>query len=82
MVFKGIIYYVEHKISVKVKVRFEKCLIKIIKTLKIIKKAGEKTKSELHKMKIETANEIGYSNELRKLGKDQARSNSNQKIGQ
>ena len=35
------------------------------------KKAGEKTKSELHKMKIETANEVGYSNESRKLGKDQ-----------
>jgi len=46
------------------------------------KKAGEKTKSELHKMKIETANEVGYSNESRKLGKDQPRSNSNQKIGQ
>ena len=46
------------------------------------KKAGEKTKSELHKMKIETANEVGYSNESRKLGKDQPRSNSAQKIGQ
>ena len=46
------------------------------------KKAGEKTKSELHKMKIETANEVGYSNESRKWGKDQPRSNSAQKIGQ
>ena len=46
------------------------------------KKAGEKTKSELHKMKIETANEVGYSNESRKLGKDQPRSNSAKKIGQ
>ena len=82
MIFKGIIYYVKHKISVKVKGRFEKCLIKIIKTLKIIKKLEKRQSQKLHKMKIETANEVGYSNESRKLGKDQPRSNSAQKIGQ
>ncbi len=37
------------------------------------KKAGQKTKKELHKMKIETANEVGYSKESRKLGKDKPR---------
>lgn len=37
------------------------------------KKAGKKTKAELKKMKIETANEIGYSKESRKLGKDKPR---------
>jgi len=34
------------------------------------KKAGQKTKKELDKMKMETANEIGFSNESKKLGKD------------
>jgi hypothetical protein len=34
------------------------------------KKAGQKTKKELKKMEVEMANEIGYSNESRKLGKD------------
>ncbi len=37
------------------------------------KKAGQKTKKELHKMKIETANEVGYSKESRKLGKNKPR---------
>lgn len=32
-------------------------------------KAGQKTKSKLKKMLIETANEIGFSKESRKLGK-------------
>ena len=34
------------------------------------KKAGQKTKTELDKMKMETANEIGFSNDSKKLGKD------------
>lgn len=34
------------------------------------KKAGQKTKKELHNMKMETANEIGCSNESKKLGKN------------
>ena len=37
------------------------------------KKAGQKTKKELYKMKIETANEVGYSKESRKLGKNKPR---------
>jgi len=38
------------------------------------KKAGQKTKKELDKMKMETANEIGFSNESKKLGKDKKKS--------
>lgn len=34
------------------------------------KKAGQKTKAELQKMRVETANEVGYSKESRKLGKN------------
>lgn len=34
------------------------------------KKVGEKTKQELAKMKMETSNEIGFSNESKKMGKD------------
>ncbi|MGV8981181.1 small, acid-soluble spore protein, alpha/beta type [Clostridium sp.] len=34
------------------------------------KKANPKTKQELSKMKMETANEIGVSKESKKLGKD------------
>lgn len=45
------------------------------------KKSGQKTKAELKKMKVETANEIGYSSESRKLGKDKPRPESAQKIG-
>ncbi|MBK1809363.1 small, acid-soluble spore protein, alpha/beta type [Clostridium sp. YIM B02505] len=37
------------------------------------KKSNPKTKKELEKMKIETANEIGYSKESRKLGKNKPR---------
>lgn len=37
------------------------------------KKAGEKTKKELKKMKMEASDEIGYSEESRKLGKDTPR---------
>ncbi|WP_160671224.1 small, acid-soluble spore protein, alpha/beta type [Clostridium sp. C8-1-8] len=37
------------------------------------KKSNPKTKKELENMKIETANEIGYSKESRKLGKDKPR---------
>jgi hypothetical protein len=37
------------------------------------KKSGQKTKKELAKMKMETSNEIGYSKESRKLGKDKER---------
>ena len=32
------------------------------------KKSGQKTKAELQKMRVETANEVGYSKESRKLG--------------
>ncbi|GAA0718057.1 small, acid-soluble spore protein, alpha/beta type [Clostridium malenominatum] len=35
------------------------------------KKAGQKTKKELTKMRVETANEIGVSNESKKLGKNE-----------
>ena len=41
------------------------------------KKAGQKTKTELKKMKVETADEIGYSKESRKLGKNKPRSEDN-----
>jgi len=34
------------------------------------KKVGQKTKRELDKMKMETANEIGVSKESKKLGKE------------
>lgn len=34
------------------------------------KKAGQKTKKELDKMRMETANEIGVSKESKKLGKE------------
>ena len=44
------------------------------------KKSGQKTRAELKKMKEETANEIGYSKESRKLGKDEPRPESAQKI--
>ena len=40
------------------------------KNSKSNKKASQKTKSELGKMNEETSNEIGFSNESRKLGKD------------
>ena len=38
------------------------------------KKAGQKTKTELKKMKIETGNEVGFSKESRKLGNNEPRS--------
>lgn len=41
------------------------------------KKSGQKTKSELRKMKVETADEVGYSKESRKLGKDKPRKEDN-----
>lgn len=37
------------------------------------KKSNPKTKAELNKMKIETADEVGYSNESKKLGKDKCK---------
>ena len=40
-------------------------------------KAGQKTKAELRKMKVETADEVGYSKESRKLGKNKPRSEDN-----
>ena len=43
------------------------------------KKSGQKTKAELQKMRVETANEVGYSKESRKLGKNQQRPDSAQK---
>lgn len=39
------------------------------------KKSGQKTKKELEKMKNETADEVGYSKQSRKLGKDEPRDN-------
>lgn len=41
------------------------------------KKVGQKTKAELRKMKVETADEVGYSNESKKLGKDKPKSQDN-----
>ncbi|MBU3183106.1 small, acid-soluble spore protein, alpha/beta type [Clostridium psychrophilum] len=38
------------------------------------KKSNPKTKKELDKMKMETANEIGFSKESKKLGKDKKKS--------
>lgn len=38
------------------------------KNSKTNKKAGPKTKTELKKMKLEASNEIGVSNETKKLG--------------
>ncbi|MBM7834286.1 small, acid-soluble spore protein, alpha/beta type [Clostridium sardiniense] len=37
------------------------------------KKSKQKSKKEVEKMKVETANEIGYSSESRKLGKNKER---------
>ncbi|NMM64180.1 small, acid-soluble spore protein, alpha/beta type [Clostridium sp. P21] len=34
------------------------------------KKAGNKTKEELHKMKMEISNDIGFSSQTKKLGKN------------
>lgn len=34
------------------------------------KKVGKKTKKELQTMKMETANDIGFSSQTKKLGKD------------
>lgn len=43
------------------------------KNSKANKKAGQKTKEELKKMKVETGNEVGFSKESRKLGKNERR---------
>ncbi|WP_097027987.1 small, acid-soluble spore protein, alpha/beta type [Clostridium peptidivorans] len=37
------------------------------------KKSKQKTKKQLDKMRMETSNEIGYSNESKKLGKNKLR---------
>jgi hypothetical protein len=37
------------------------------------KKSNEKTKKDLDRMKVETSDEIGYSKESKKLGKDKNR---------
>ncbi|WP_082023875.1 small, acid-soluble spore protein, alpha/beta type [Clostridium polynesiense] len=37
------------------------------------KKSRQKTRKEVENMKVETANEVGYSKESRKLGKDKPR---------
>lgn len=37
------------------------------------KKSSEKTKKDLDRMKVETSDEVGYSKESRKLGKDKNR---------
>lgn len=37
------------------------------------KKSNEKTKRDLDRMKVETSDEIGYSKESKKLGKDKSR---------
>lgn len=42
------------------------------------KKSGQKTRAELRKMKTETANEVGFSKESRKLGKDKPRDENKQ----
>ena len=58
---KSIIYYGKHKISVKVAKEGRKCHIKNNKNSKNNKKSSKKTRAELQKMKVETANEVGYS---------------------
>ena len=42
------------------------------------KKSCQKTRAELRKMKTETANEVGFSKESRKLGKDKPRDENKQ----
>ena len=37
------------------------------------KKSNDKTKKDLDRMKVETSDEIGYSKESKKLGKDKNR---------
>lgn len=37
------------------------------------KKSGQKTRAEVEKMKVETADEVGYSKESRKLGNNTSR---------
>ena len=44
------------------------------------KKSGQKTKAEVKKMQVETADEVGYSKESRKLGKNKPRKEDNQFI--
>ncbi|MDV3427042.1 MAG: small, acid-soluble spore protein, alpha/beta type [Bacillota bacterium] len=39
------------------------------------KKSNDKTKRDLDRMKVETSDEIGYSKESKKLGKDKNREN-------
>lgn len=41
------------------------------------KKSGQKTKAEVRKMQVETADEVGYSKESRKLGKNKPRKEDN-----
>ena len=41
------------------------------------KKSGQKTKKEVKKMQMETADEVGYSKESKKLGKDKSRKSDN-----
>lgn len=41
------------------------------------KKANPKTKKELEKMKMEVGDEVGYSKESKKLGKDKPRKEDN-----
>jgi hypothetical protein len=43
------------------------------KNSKANKKSGQKTKAELKNMIVETGNEIGFSKESRKLGKNKPR---------
>lgn len=49
------------------------------KNSKANKKSGQKTKKEVEKMKMETANEVGLSKESRKLGKNKERANPHAK---
>ena len=42
------------------------------------KKSGQKTKTKKKKKKTETANEVGFSKESRKLGKDKPRDENKQ----
>lgn len=41
------------------------------------KKSGQKTKAEVRKMQVETADEVGYSKESKKLGKNKPRKEDN-----
>ena len=73
------------KVEIERTAKFVKDNVYTAKPGLVIGKGGnlaESLKAELQKMRVETANEVGYSKESRKLGIDQPRPDSAQKIGQ